>query len=78
MGHFVSQMAQCRCGQGVHKKDYSRWAGLQSIDPNRFQTRDRRMHDLVLTMNCCCQVEEVCVGYWLGFSVKKGRPLDHS
>ena len=78
MDHNVSPMVQCRWSQGILENFSSRWHALECIGP-RLQTEGTQLHDVVRRRGFHWGGdEEVCSGYWLGFSMKTGRPLDHS
>ena len=82
MGHLVYPMVQCRYFQGIHDS-FCCWKRLQCVGQyahfhGRIQRKDPVLDYLSRNVNCCCRFEKVFSGYWSGFSVKTGRPLDHS
>ena len=85
MGHLVYPMVQCRWIQGIQKihENLCCWHRLKCVGQyaplqGHIQRKEPFLDDLSRNMNCCGRFEEACEGYWSGFSVKTGRPLDHS
>ena len=74
MGHQIYPMVQCRRGQGIHYKTRFCWHGLEFSGPQR---KDRNLDPVTRHKVSCCRFEEVFSGYWWGFSVRTGRPLNH-
>ena len=74
MGHLAYPMVQCRRSQGVQNKTCFCWHGLQLSGLER---KDLDV-DAVPRYKLSCRFEEVFSGYWSGFSVRTGKPLNHS
>ena len=75
MGHHVYPMVQSRCSQGVQNKTCFCWHGLEFSGPQR---KDLKMEHVPGHNFSTCRLDEVFSGHWLGFSVRRGKPLNPS